>query len=43
MCHQNTTATAAEENPFAKAFEAHINYLTPKKKQQKNKKEKTRV
>ncbi|KAK2556019.1 hypothetical protein P5673_022012 [Acropora cervicornis] len=25
----NTTATSAEENPFAKAFEALINYFTP--------------
>ena len=32
----NTTATAAEENLFAKTFEALINYFTPQKKKQKN-------
>ena len=37
----NTTATAAEENPFAKALEALINYFTPQKKT-KTKKESLR-
>ena len=32
---QNTTATAAEEDPFAKAFEAVINYVTPQEKKKR--------